>query len=287
MRGSAEKYEYLFTSPGGELSDQEIEELRHDHVARYRTKTIRAGEILECEIYPVWNCNSEIRKARAEAKKSSAAQRAVNDRNARRKLERKINANFGRGDISITLTYRGEVPDIEQARRDIRNYLRRVSRLRKRLGLPELKYIYVIEYDPGDGGRRKKRVHHHVIMSGMDRDKAEELWGKGYANADRLQPDQDHGLAALANYIVKDPRGAKRWCCSRNLVEPVITTADHKMGKRKAERLARDVEAEAREIFGRAHKGYRLVECEVKRSSIVAGVYIRAKMHRERGRHNE
>ena len=287
MRGSAEKYEYLFTSPGGELSDQEIEELRHDHVARYRTKTIRAGEILECEIYPIWACNSEIRKARAEAKKSSAAQRAVNDRNARRKLERKINANFGRGDISITLTYRGEVPDIEQARRDIQNYIRRIKRYRQKMGLPELKYIYVIEYDPGDGGRRKKRVHHHVIMSGMDRDKAEELWGKGYANADRLQPDQDHGLAALANYIVKDPRGAKRWCCSRNLVEPVITTADHKMGKRKAERLARDVEAEAREIFGRAHKGYRLVECEVKRSSIVAGVYIRAKMHRERGRHNE
>ena len=43
-----------------------------------------------------------------------------------------------------------------------------------------MKYAYVIEFGGKDG--RRKRVHHHVIMSGMDRDKAEALWnGRGYA----------------------------------------------------------------------------------------------------------
>ena len=38
----------------------------------------------------------------------------------------------------------------------------------------------------------------------MDRDKAEELWGKGTANANRMQANEI-GFEELANYLLKDP----------------------------------------------------------------------------------
>lgn len=150
----------------------------------------------------------------------------LNDKNAKKKLIRKINANFTKADIWVTLTYKNGVPDEEQARKDIRNYLRRVREWRRKRGMTELKYVYVIEYGGKDG--RRKRVHHHVVMSGMDRSAAEELWnGKGWANAKKLQPDE-YGLEALARYVTKEANGGKRWCASRNLSEPKETTADTK-----------------------------------------------------------
>lgn len=216
MPYSSSKYEFLFDR-SEEITESAFERLKHSNVFRYRARTIKAGDILEVEIFPIWNTQNEVRKAKKAATKE--AQQNLNDRNAKKKLIRKINANFTGEDLCITLTYKaGFVPDEEQARRDIRNYLRRVRQWRRKNGLPELKYVYVIEYGGGDG--RRKRVHHHVIMSGMDRDVAEALWqGRGWANTRRLQPD-DYGLEALARYMTKEPNGGKRWAASKNLVDP-------------------------------------------------------------------
>ena len=208
------------------------------------------------------------------------AQKNLNDKNAKKKFIRKINANFTEEDLCVTLTYsNGFVPDEEQARRDIRNYLRRVREYRRKNGLPELKYAYVIEFGGKDG--RRKRVHHHVIMSGMDRDKAEALWnGRGYANARRLQPD-DYGLEALARYMTKEPNGGKRWAASKNLVDPKITEADTKISRRKVEQMAEDFEAKPAAIFAALFPEYSFNECAVRYSDFVAGAYIYAKLHRK------
>ena len=113
--------------------------------------------------------------------------------------------------------------------------------------MTELKYVYVIEYGGKDG--KRKRVHHHVVMSGMDRSAAEELWnGKGWANARKLQPDE-YGLEALARYVTKEANGGKRWCASRNLSEPKETTADTKISKRRVEKMATDFEGAPALIF--------------------------------------
>ena len=61
----------------------------------------------------------------------------------------------------------------------------------------------------------------------MDRDKAEELWGKGTANANRMQANE-LGFEELANYLSKDPRGKKRWSQSKNIVIPVPDINDYK-----------------------------------------------------------
>ena len=277
MPYSSEQYEFLFDR-SEQLSEDAFERLRHRDVFRYRSKTIKSGDVLEVELFPIWSTQSEA--TRAKKATTRQAQRNLNDKNAKKRIIRKINTNFTEEDLAITLTYADGVPEQEQARRDIQNYLRRVRAFRKRNGLPELKYVYVIEFS-GDQGRTKKRVHHHVIMSGMDRDEAEKLWGKGYANARRLQPDE-YGLEALARYMTKEPNGGKRWCASRNLKEPTITAADTKISKKRVQSMAQDFDNAPAAIFGKLFPDYEFNDCSVATSSYVAGAYIYARLHRKK-----
>ena len=277
---SAERYGSLFDSPVDGINGAD-NVLRPGSVGRYRCKTIKHGDQLDVEIYPLWNTAAETRRAKAAVTRK--AQAALNERNARKRLIRRINANFTSADLELTLTYAGDhVPDLEEARRDMQNYFRRVKRWRKAHGMNELRYVYVIEYAGEDG--EPKRVHHHVIMSGMDRDEAERLWGRGRANSARLQPDE-HGLEGLAKYITKSiPRfkSEKRWACSKNLKEPTVTVADTKISRRKAARLAHDAEAYGRELFEHLYSGYLFNDIEVKASAYVAGAYIYVSMRRRR-----
>ena len=275
MRKSAESYEFLFEQ-SGEICEDAFERLRHRDVANYRAKTIKSGDVLEVEIFPIWKTGNQAKEAKRRTTKE--AQKKLNEKNAKKKFIRKINANFSSEDLSVTLTYRDEAPDEQQARKDIRNYIRRIREWRRKHGMSELKYAYVMEYGGKDG--RRKRVHHHIIMSGIDRDTAEKLWGKGYANAHRLQPD-DYGMEALARYMLKEPKGGKRWAASKNLVDPKITESDTKISKRKVERMAQDFEEVPARIFGKLFPGYTFDACQVRFSAFVSGAYVYAHMHRE------
>ena len=286
MKGfTAEQYEALFDRSLGPVAEQgnarriRAEQLGHKAVKLYRRKRIEAGEHVELRIYPVYEWRREASRAK-RAKPTEAAQRAQNWKDALRRLIWKMNANFTAADLFLTLTYAGEQPSTEaDARRDMQAFLRRVKRWRERHGLSELRYIYVIEHE-GDG--RKKRVHHHLIMSCMDRDEAERLWGKGRANASKLQPDE-YGLEGLARYITKcigsKEFGKKAWTCSRNLVPPKITTADHKITKGHVERMAAD-DAEVRRIIERKEPGYMINDVSIRHSDHVAGAYITVRMRR-------
>lgn len=267
MLHSSEKYAWIF--------DQEMqgEKLSHERVGRYRARTIRAGDQLEVEIYPLWDTGAEARTAKCRA--TGEAQRNVNARNARKRLERLLNANFTREDLSLTLTYGAGVPNLAQARRDMQNFVRRVKAAYKRLGLPSPKYVYVMEY--GSDGR-KKRVHHHMVLSGgMDRDALEALWKHGRANADRLKPDE-YGLTALARYITKESHGGKRWAASRNLKKPRITVSDTKISRRRVEQMAEDMECAAPAIFTKLFPDYVYTDCVIRRSDFVSGAYVYARM---------
>lgn len=282
MKGmyTAKDFEPLFTTSA---EDQDLDDLWHKWVAGYRTRTITSGSVREIIGYPIWKTQKQA--IEAKGKMSSAGtrevQRKLNQRNSWRKLDRKANANFTTEDITITLTYKGEAPTYERAQKDMTNYLNRIKRWRKRNGLPELKYIYVIEYAE-DGESR--RVHQHVIMSGMDRDEAERIWNKGRANCRRLQPDEN-GLAGLAKYMTKDPKGRKRWNCSTNLVKYTSqTTSDSKISRRKVERMMLDLNHQAKEVLEALNPGYKLMDCEIKLSDFVAGAYIYARMYKEQER---
>jgi len=269
------EYEYLFSE---QVTGSELFDLKTNR--NHRVKKIISGPVvLEYEVYRIWDTKPEMRRARGEI--TPAEQLEVNRRNAEKAFKRRANTNFGPDDIGITLTYEGIITE-EQARKDVVNYLRCVKRWRKAQGLPELKYMYVIEWNATPDplpDNKPIRVHHHVIMSGMDRDTAERFWKYGWANARRLQLDIN-GITALAAYMMKDPKGKKRWCCSKNLKNPTITTADKKISPRQVERILRAAEIDGKAIFEKLTPGYALTHIEVKRSQRIEGVYIYVKMHK-------
>lgn len=278
---ATEAYQLLFEEIGGE---QALEDLRADRarLLGYRTKTYRCGEVVEVEVLPILAMRADASAAKLEAAKDRhrEAQRRVNQRNAEKRLSRIANLNFTERDLFLTLTYTGEAPDPEQATKDIQAYMRRVRKWMREQGNPEpLRYLFVIEYED-DPERQQRRIHHHVIMTGIDRDAAERIWTLGRANARRLQPD-DHGLTGLTCYMLKDPKGKKRWGYSTNLKKPEATESTRKMSKRKVEQLAMQFDGVSREVLERAYPGYRFVDCEVKTSKFVPGAYIYARMIRD------
>ena len=283
---SSQEYECLF-DVDNQISIAEM--LRNDAVLRYRTRTITCGKMVECEIYPIWKRRPEVQKARQFV--TSEAQKKVNDRNAKKKLIRKLNTNFDENDVVCHLTYEETPPDMVQAKKDIQNYIRRVRDYRKKNNMTEFKYLYVIEYDDGQSREKTKRIHQHIVMSGMDRDIAEKLWTNGIANCDRLKPDE-YGLEALGRYMTKDPKGYKRWAGSKNLAEfTKESVADHKITVRKIERIATQFDEQAGKIFAKEFPACKVLSIEVKRSDHVAGAYVYAKMNksdpkpREKRRH--
>lgn len=267
---------------------EDMEQSEYDRLIRekrirgkYQTKTTKAGDQLEADIYPIFQDKNDAPRGQ---KKNPTRQsvKNLNDKRARRYLNNLVNANFGRGDLWCTFTYDADhLPqDPNQADRIFRNFIRRINRRRKKRNLDNVKYICVTEYtDDEDKGIR---CHHHVIMSGdYDRDELEELWGQGRRNhTRRIDPDPDTHCAGIVNYISKDPKGRKRWKCSKNLIKPTITKSISKFGKRTAERMATD-RAYLEERIQKAYPGYRFIDAEVKINDINGGFYIYARMTRD------
>lgn len=190
-------------------------------------------------------------------------QQNLNDKNAKRYLLQLMNGNFGKKDLHVSLTYSDEFlpKSIEDAKREVTNYLRRLAARRKKLNLEPLKYIVVTEGTRDENDGYLKRVHHHILMNGgISRDEVEAVWSKrrksmGYVNADRAQMNEN-GLEALARYITKDPQGKKRWSSSRNLIRPIeMEPNDSKYSKRKIEKLAMSND-NGREIFEKEFKDF-------------------------------
>lgn len=270
---SAAAYEALFSE---QTPEQSLDDLRHKQVAGYRTKAIRAGDMLECEIYPILRWGAVSERARKAKKKSREAQARLNAQNAIKRTIRRANASFTDKDLFITLTYATGAPNESQARNDIQLYIRRLRGWRMARGLPEMQYIYSMEFDE-DG--TAKRAHHHILMTGMDRDAAERLWRQGRCNSRRLQPGEQ-GLAEIVRYMTKSKRGRRHVVCSRNITEPVVTSSDRKVSRRKVERVAMTLPPVAAEVFERAYPEYRLVDIIIKRSDYIPGAYLYVTMAR-------
>jgi len=203
-----------------------------------REKKIFCGEdYLEVDIFNYTQTEDEKSRAGERSKKETeSTQKQVdwNDINARRRFLQLVHSNFGEGDLHVTLTYNEEnlPPTTEAAERIAKNYLRRLAYRREKEGLPPLKYIAIPTCTFKADGVTPARIHHHIIINGgLDRDTVEDLWRKrrernhkkgrkiGFANADRLQPDEN-GLLALCEYIAKQSKGKKRWSTSHGLEKP-------------------------------------------------------------------
>lgn len=266
---------------GAQTVEDKIEEIRASGKKyKYVVKTIQSGDMLESEIYPVYEKRKDIPK-RDKEKTTNEWQEKLNEKNAKKKYVRIVNTNFNKNDLMVTLSYQDKyLPTEKQAKKDVVNYLNRIKRYRKKMGLEDLKYVYVLEFvDEAEQHKSKKiRIHHHIIMNAMDRDAAEDLWGKGRAEAKRLQPDE-FGLEGIARYMVKDSRG-KRWYGSRNLDKPTERRAVTKLTKRRAEKLAVN-ENMHEEIFESLYSNkYKFNDCQTFFSDIVGGFYLYCRMRK-------
>lgn len=245
-----------------------------------REKVIHCGkDYLAPEIFPYTGTQQQAVKGKRGKKKrvSEPKQKNLNDRRAKRYFIQLANSNFGEGDLAVHLTYAPEfLPDTyEEAVKNAINFLRRVAYLRKKRGLPPLKYLLITQIGRKKGGR----IHHHILMNGgLDRDEVESLWWKvkeskkkkrpavmyGWANADRLKPNKK-GIANMAGYMVQDSTGKKHWTQSQNLEKPWYNPPnDKKYSRRQLAKIAKlppDSE-EYRAFWEKKYKGWELVEVE-------------------------
>ena len=258
----------------------------------YRRRTTVSGPRIDAEVFPVFGrgVKTMLRKARTGNGTPDAQKKANRDRSILRAIQI-VEANFGEKDVALALTYNGEAPTPDRVDKDLRNFTDRVKRRRKNLGLPELKYWAVIGGDEMPAaGYSGKRPHIHVFMNGgISRDELELMWGKGFANVDRLQPGSE-GLAAIATYFAKQIKdrkekpGARRWRASKNLVKPVQRSRDAKMPNARVKKIAFGFKNEAKEIMEKLYPGYVMTEEPIVRySDYVPGVYIRCVLRKIKG----
>lgn len=190
-----------------------------------RKKTIIAGPLVKTIIYTAPE-PLDGKRARAEkSKMTSAAQKAMNDKTARGRLEMLTAANFTSRDLFVTLTYRDAdlPPNRPAAVKLLRKFIKTLRTHRTARG-QELKYIYTTEEKHGEA-----RLHHHIIMNGTgaDIDVIRSLWPYGDIVDIEYIGQRDYETWAL--YMTKEsvqgrPVGAQMWTGSRNLQKPTVQT---------------------------------------------------------------
>ena len=190
-----------------------------------RRKTIHAGRLVYDIAYTVPKPNAS-KAERKRIREVTAEQVArTNCNTAQRKLELLMATNFEMEDLVITATYRdADLPaSADVTRRRLSKVFAQIRAYRKARGLPELKYIYVLEGRHGD-----HRPHVHLIINATQNDlelfKSLWVWGDDI----ELNYIRERGYDGWAGYLTKERReaslnGKKQFVGSRNLMQPTIT----------------------------------------------------------------
>lgn len=311
----AAKYEILAAAyKSGEA--REGTQVNSENVGGYRTKTVRAGDFLYISCYPLigYNANREQKKRLEEfeaerLKNAKLRLKYTRYNNSRRmtELEQLVHANMKPGDLHITCTY--PMQDYREhkkfvfrtrddAKQDGYNYLRRVRYFLKKMGcdVSQFRWICVtaIKKRLQEAANPLPDNHHlHILMHGIPwelRKDIADLWKNGSVTT-RVMSDSDEGFTGIAKYVAKQESsfngengGERSYTTSRNIIRPKVTTADHKISRRRAASIAADVQISGKEIFEKLFPGFRLVEDAPKAivSDYVTGTYIRAKLRRMR-----
>lgn len=164
-----------------------------------------------------------LRLRRAKYRPTKDSQRQINERNAQRKLQRLILANFTTEDMETELIYPGEAA-AEEAAEDLRGFLRQLRRIYQAAG-SELKYIYL--------ENQEKKSGRLIFNAGpLGREDLARLWGHGCAYSNRLRLDETwlDGLAASLTARSRTGQrqpGKRRWTPSRNLKRPELEISEH------------------------------------------------------------
>lgn len=249
----------------GILSKGQVHEM--EAKSFYREKRIKCGNIDYVGIYKVFD--GKQRGKRIKRQKSTLKQIQQNDKNARKRFIQLVNANFGKKDYVVHLTYKPKFlpKTIEEAERNVKKYIRRLQYKYRKYNR-EPRYMVVSEYLVKADGTIT-RFHHHIIIDGfLSRDEIENTWrvprkkgekegeSLGYANCQRLQPNE-FGLEALAKYLTKGLTSKKRWHSSKNLKQPIERKNDYKWSQKKTEHMAGLTDDFS--LWRKIYPGYRVI----------------------------
>lgn len=127
-----------------------------------REKRIYCGEeYLEVDIVAVTNMPEA---GKGKKGKSSQAQKNLNDKRSKRRFVQIANTNFGTNDFHISATYNNEhLPmSLEEAEKNVHNYLDRIKRKMKRETGDDLKYMLVTEYTPEEEEGQLQSAMYHI-----------------------------------------------------------------------------------------------------------------------------
>jgi hypothetical protein len=166
--------------------------------------------------------------------KTPLKQLRYQDKKAERICRYKLNENFEGGDLFLTLNYPPhQKVDIDVARKNINTFLDTVRRIYKREE-KKLKYIYVA------GITKKGMIHFHIVMNKLDTDVLTKAWQRIVGTEECKYPrvtirhlDYSGEYKKLASYLIKNSREQfyrkekvhkKRFCASKNLKMPLVTT---------------------------------------------------------------
>lgn len=260
----------------------------------YTTATIKAGNQLEVEIYPSFKKDIPDMIRRYKQKKRSGTsenQKNVNDRNSKKKLIRLIHENFYTGDYWCTLTFKDEPEDLESAEKLSKNFFRRINRARKKKGLENAKYVYVIE----EGTYGTERFHLHMIMdNGLSKEEVEQKWGLGLVTIRTLNYYKEENFIGVCKYMMKDEetykrtafrlKGKRRWGSSKgNLVIPKPSKNRTKMSKKKVMNMVLHQDGIG-EKLEREYPSYQFKEVEIRYNDWNGLFYIYARLQDRRMR---
>lgn len=267
-----------------ELTKSEIEKLIDVTTnSIYETKTITSGPIREVEIYPSFLKRDIPEEFRT--KNTKQAQKNLNNKNAEKYFIRKVNTNFGKGDYYATLVYleKYKPKNLDEAKKHMKKYIARLNYIyRKRQmaqGIPKekcknIKYIYVTEISQEGKGR----YHHHILINSvLPMETIEKEWTYGRRNNIRIIYPDDLHISGLAGYLSKDPKGKKRWGCSKGLKEPKISRSLSKFSRKKINMMPNDYNLIEYEME-RVNPGYKFIDAIVKKNEFNGKWYITARL---------
>lgn len=239
-------------------------------------KTLCGEGYMEVDLYPITPEEHAV-KRRKKARPSSERQKKRNAQHSHRWRVQKANANFTVLGFYLTLTYiETFLPEsMEQAQRDLRNYIRRVKAAIAKLYGPgtELRVMGLTGC-----GRKSGRYHHHLLVEckGLTmrqnaefRQLLEDKWAVrwpdgsveslGTANADRL--NLQNRLDDLITYFEK--HGQMRWYETRNLTLPVEHAPNDTRWSRKQLRKGCTDCKDNAYWWEQRYPGWRFVRCVV------------------------
>lgn len=240
-------------------------------------RTLCGKEYMEVDLYAI-TPEEHAAKRRKKGRPSTERQRRRNAEHARRYRVQKANGNFTVMGFNVTLTYEdGYLPeDWEQAKRDLRNWMRRVILAACRafgVQKADIRFMGLTAC-----GKKAGRFHHHILVecagltmrqNAQFRQILEDKWAQrqpdgsyepmGTANADRL--NLQNRLDDLITYFCR--HSAMCWYESRNLIQPEEQVPNDTRWSRKQLHTACTECRDSAYWWEQKYPGWKFVRCVV------------------------